>query len=119
MFFFIKKMSDSLIPSFLMSDLLIPSFLMNDVSELLRLLTKNEGPWGLLRSLRGNEQLWANRLGRSPKMSKWANERIAHFLSDSFICSFFAKTSDSLRKPMTEFPALLKIEGEYVGTVAL
>ena len=59
-----------------MSDLLIPSFLMVDVSELLRLLTKNEGPWAI-------------RSGLSPKMSnheqiaqvahqKWANEQIAH-----------------------------------------
>ena len=60
-----------------MSDLLIPSFLMVDVSELLRLLTKNEGPWAI-------------RSGLSPKMSnheqiaqvahqKWANEQIASF----------------------------------------
>ena len=46
--------------------------------------------------------MWANRSGRSPKMSdhvgfsqvshqRWANERIACFLSKSIICSFFRK----------------------------
>ena len=39
------------------------------------------------------------------------NERMSElliFLSESLICSFFRKKlSDSLRKPMSEFPALL------------
>ena len=48
--FFILKMSESLILSFLVSN----------VSE-------------SLRSLRGNERSWANCSGRSPKMSKWVN----------------------------------------------
>ena len=41
----------------------------------------------LLRSLRRNERSWAIRSGCSPK--KWANEQIAHFLSQSLICSIF------------------------------
>ena len=63
--------------------------------------------------------LWANRSGRSPKMSdhepfaqvahrKWANGRTAHFferIAPSLI--FSQKTSDSLRKPMSEFTALV------------
>ena len=51
----------------------------------------------MLRSLTKNERPWANPLGRSPKMSKWAN------------CSFFRKklVIYVLRKPMSEFPTLL------------
>ena len=80
--FFIKKMSNSLIPSFLMSD----------VSKSLRSLTKNE------------------RCERIAQVAhqKWANEQIARFfelIAHSLI--FSQKTSDSLRKPMSEFPALL------------
>ena len=104
--FLFKKLSDSLIPSFLM----------------LRLLTKNERceqitqvtyqKWAtisdLLRSLTKNERLWANRSGCSPKMSEWVNpsffERIAHSLI------FSQKISDSLRKPSSEFPAQVKIQ---------
>ena len=38
---------------------------------------------------------------------KWANERITVFLSESLIGSFFCKkTSNSLRKLMSEFPTL-------------
>ena len=61
------------------------------MSNLLRLLIKNEGPW-------------ANRSGRSPK---WANEQIACFferIAHSLIVS--QNASDSFRKPMSEFPAL-------------
>ena len=61
-----------------MSDLLIPSFLMSDVSESLRLLTKNE------------------------RMS----ELLVFFLSIAHSLIFSQKTSDSLRKTMSEFPAL-------------
>ena len=50
-----------------------------------------------LRSLTKKERLRANRSGRSPKMSE----------SLVFFANFFAKTSDSLRKPMSEFPALI------------
>ena len=81
-----------------MSDSLIPSFLVSDVSKSLRSLTKNERceriaqvthqNWAtmseLLRLLRGNERSRANRLG----------------------CS--QKTSNSLGKPMSEFPVLEK-----------
>ena len=65
---------------------------MSNVSESLRrLLTKNERPWAI-------------RSGRSPKMSEWLVffEWIAH----SPI--FSQNTSDLLRKPMSEFPALQK-----------
>ena len=62
----------------------------------------------------------ANRSGHSPKMShheqiaqvthqKWPNEQIAHFferIDHSLI--FLLKTSDSLRKPLSEFSALPK-----------
>ena len=67
--------------------LLIPSFLLSEVSE-------------LLRSLRTYEWKWAIRSGHSEGMSdceqiaqvahqKWANEQIAHFLSELLICSLF------------------------------
>ena len=73
-----------------MSESLIPSFLVSNVSELLRLLTKNEQyerftqvahqKWVTMRdsltSLRGNILSWANRSGRSPK---WAKEWITRF----------------------------------------
>ena len=46
--------------------------------------------------------MWANRTGRSPKMSE-----SLLFLSKSLMRSFFSqKTSDLLRKPMIKFPAL-------------
>ena len=99
------------------SDLLIPSFLMSDVSESLRSLTKNERceiiaqvahkNWATMsdlhRLLRGNEWSRVNRAGRSQKMSKWANHcffwvnhSFAHFFTkyllirSSLICSFFS-----------------------------
>ena len=59
-----------------MSDSLIPSFLVSNVSESLRSLTKNE------------------------RRSEWLI-----FLTKSLIRSFL-DTSDSLGKPMSEFPAL-------------
>ena len=63
-----------------------------------------------LRSLTKNEQLWAICSGCSEGMSyceqiaqvahqKLANEQMAH-------TCFLQKTSDSLRKPMSEFPTL-------------
>ena len=75
-----------------MSDLLIPSFLVSDVSKSLRSRTKNEP---------------CERIAQVAHQ-KWANERIAHFFERiAPLLSFFAiKTSDSLRKPMSEFPAL-------------
>ena len=71
-----------------------------------------------LRSLTKIERSWAICSGQSPKMSdheriaqvanqNWANEWIACFFK-RIACSliFSQKTSDSLRKPMSEFPAL-------------
>ena len=75
---------------------IISSFLVSDVSESRISLKSNEQcewiaqvayqKWATmsnsLRSLRGNEQSWANCSGRSPKMSEWGNhslfELIAH-----------------------------------------
>ena len=64
----------------------------------------------LLRSLKTNEQLWANRSGRLWQMNdcerfaqvandKWANEQIARFF-EGIAHSLFRsqKTSDSLKK---------------------
>ena len=80
---------------------------MSDVSKSLRLLTKNKQPWAI-------------RSGRSPKMSyneriaqvshqKWANKWIARFLERiAHLLIFLQKTSDLLRKPMSEFLALHK-----------
>ena len=60
----------------------------------------------LLRSLTKNEQPWDIRSGCSPKLSKGANcpffDGIAHLLI------FRKKNSDSLKKPIKEFPSLLK-----------
>ena len=73
-----------------MSNSLIPSFLMSDVSESLRVLTKMSDVSESLRSLAKNERV---------------SESLV-FLSESLIRSFFRKkTSDSLRKPLSEFPA--------------
>ena len=106
--FFIKQMSDSLIPSFLVSD----------VSESLRLLTKNERceriaqvahqKWAtmsdLLRSLNKNERPWANPSGRSRKNERiseslffWANPSFAHFFAKN---EWFAqKTNERIPSP--------------------
>ena len=99
-----------------MSDLLIPSFLVSNVSKSLRLLTKNEQCERIAQVAHQKWAMWANRSGRSPKMSnherfaqvaqrKWAivskslrwltkNERISKslvFWSESLICSFSGK----------------------------
>ena len=88
---------------------------MSDVSEL---LTKNERCERIAQVAHQKWAMWAIRSGHSPKMSnheqiaqvahqKWANERIACFferITHSLI--FSQKTSNSLRKPMSEFPAL-------------
>ena len=108
-FVYIKKTSDSLIPSFLMSD----------VSKSLRTLTKNERCERIARS------------GCSLKMSdherfaqvahqKWMNEWIACFFSKWVNHSFFEQIAHSLiflqktikspRKPMSEFPALVEMD---------
>ena len=83
-----------------MSESLISFFLVSNVSESLILLQSNERcerithfahqKWAtmsdLLRLLRWNERLWANRSGRSPKMSEgvnrlflWVNRSFTHF----------------------------------------
>ena len=73
--------------------------------------------------------MWANCSGCSPKMSnheriaqiahqKWANQPIARFfeqIANSLI--FSQKTSDLLRKPISEFPALLNIQ-DTVSSIA-
>ena len=51
--------------------------------------------------------MWANRSGRSPKMSEWANR--SFFWENRSFAHFLQNTSDSLRKPMSEFPALQNI----------
>ena len=75
-----------------MSDSLIPSFLMSDVSESLWSLTKNEQC----------EQI------AQVAHQKWANEQIARFFERiAHLLIFSQKTSDWLRKAMSEFLALL------------
>ena len=74
-----------------MSKLLISSFLVSDVSESLRSLTKNE---------------WCERIAQVAHQ-KWATEWIAHFFQQIAHSLIFGQTtSDSLGKPMSEFPAL-------------
>ena len=102
-----------------MNDLLIPSFLMSNVSESFRSLTKNEQCERIAQVAHQKWAMLVNRSGHSPKMrdheqitqvalQKGANEWITSFFySKSLICSFFCKkTSDTLRKQMSEFPAL-------------
>ena len=125
----IKKLANSsfsLISSFLVSDvsnvsdsLTISHFLwemwanrsgcspkMSDVSGSLRSLTKNEQPLAI-RSHRSEEM--SNR-EQIPQVAnqKWANEWVAHFFEQiAHLLIFGQKTSDSLWKPMSEFPALV------------
>ena len=80
---------------FKMSKSLIPSFLVSDVSESLRLLTKNEL---CERIAQAAHQKWAT-------MSEWVNCSFFEQITHSLI--FGQKTSDSLGKPKSEFPALL------------
>ena len=80
-----------------MSNSLIPSFLLSDVSKSLRSLTKNERPRAICS---GRSEEMSNRELRS--LTK--NERMSEMLI--FLSIFGQKTSDSLRKPMSEFPAL-------------
>ena len=104
---FIEKISESLISSFLVSD----------VSESLRSLTKNERceritqvahqKWATmsdsLRSLRGNERLWANCSGRSPKISEWVY-RLFCWANRSF-AFFGAKKERFARKTDERIPS--------------
>ena len=101
-----------------MSESLISSFLVSDVSELLRLLTKNER---CERITQVTHQKWVTMTissGCSEEMSdrewiaqvahqKLADEWIAHFFGQiAQLLIFGQKMSDLLRKPMSEFPAL-------------
>ena len=89
-----------------MRDLLIPSFLVSDVSESLVSLTKNE------RCERIDQVDHQKRTTMSESF-RWLtkNERMSEsliFFSKSLIRWFFRKkTSDPLRKPLSEFPALI------------
>ena len=67
--------------------------------------------------------MWANRSGRSPKMSdherfaqvthqKWVNRLF--FRANRSFAHFSQKTSNSLRKVMSEFPALKKSKFKYL-----
>ena len=103
-----------------MSDLLIQSFLVSDVSKSLRSLTKNERceriaqvahqKWATmrysLRSLRGNERLWANRSGRSPKMSEWMNH--SFFWANCSFAHFWTKNEQFTWKSNEWIPSPAK-----------
>ena len=54
----------------------------------------------LLTSLRGNERYWANRSGRSPKMSEWVNCSFAHFWAKNE--QFTRKTDERIPSPGRE-----------------
>ena len=66
-------------------------------------------------------QKWANEQIAQVAYQKWANKQIARFFSESLNSSLFAhfsrrkKTSDSLRKPMSEFRTLLKTGPKALG----
>ena len=99
-----------------MSDSLIPSFLVSDVSKSLRSLTKNERceqiakvarqKWATmsdsLRSLTKNEQPWANRSGCSQIMIEWANRL---FFSELLIRSFLGKNEQFAQKTDEQIPS--------------
>ena len=88
---------------------------MSDVSESLMSLTKNERceqiaqvdhqKWATSSdSLKGNERWWGNCSGRSPKKSEGVNRSFFEWIAHLLI--FGQQKSDSLGKPMSEFPAL-------------
>ena len=80
---------------------------MSNVSESLISLTKNEQPWAI-RSGPSEEMSDREQIAQVANQ-KWANEWIAHFLEQiAHLLIFEQKTRDSLGKPMSEFPALLK-----------
>ena len=77
----------------------------SNVSESLRSLTKNEWPWAS-HSGRSEEMRNRERIAQVAHQ-KWVNEQIARFfeqIAHSLI--FSQKRTTSLRKPMSEFPAL-------------
>ena len=99
-----------------MSDSPITSFLVSDVSESLRLLNKNERCERIAQVAHQKWAMWANRSGRSLKMSdyerfaqvahqKWVNEWLARFFEQiAHLLIFSQKTSHSLRKLMSKLP---------------
>ena len=87
-----------------MSDLLIPSFLVSDVSELLRPLNKNERC----------ERSWGNRSGGSPKMSEWVNS--SFFWANCSFAHFWAKherfarkTDEGIPSPAWQYPSVVEV----------
>ena len=81
---------------------------MSDVSESLISLDKNERPW-VICSGRSEEMSDHERITQVAHQ-KWVNEQIANFfeqITHSLI--FGQKTSDLLKKPMSEISALVKI----------
>ena len=66
-----------------------------------------------LRSLRGNEGWWANRSGRSPKMSKWVNG--SFFWANRSFVHFWAKNKRFAVKTNERIPSpdLLPPSGQY------
>ena len=82
---------------------------MSDVSKSLRTLTKNERPWAI-RSHLSEEMSDRERIAQVTHQ-KWANEWNARFFEQiTHLLIFGQKTSDSLRKPMSKFPALADIQ---------
>ena len=85
-----------------MSESLIPSFLMSDVSESLRSLTKNERPWAICTG--HSEEMSDHERITQVAHQNWANEQIACFLSESFIWSFFRKNEGFAQKADERIP---------------
>ena len=56
-----------------------------------------------LRSLRGNEQLWRNSSGRSPKMSKWVNR--SFIWANCSFAHFWAKNERFAQKTDQQIPS--------------
>ena len=100
-------MSESLISSVLVSDVSELLTKKSDVSESLRSLTKNERCEQIAQVA---HQKWTIHSECSEVAQvadqKYSNGWITRFLSESLICSFLGKKSDSLKKLMSEFPAL-------------
>ena len=83
-----------------MSDSLIPSFL---VSNVCKLHTKNERCEQIAQVARRKGAMWANRSGRSPKMSEWANR--SFFWANRSWANFFAKNEQFAQKRDEQIPS--------------